>query len=667
MTGFAAVTHHIGLDGAGYIVKRESYSQSNQAPVIQRVAIGQPDLTSIVNAQYARQDDFTGGEGMITFGDPDIDRFKQSYGFHPRDVEELRLLRAVEGPFGSTPNDCFFATFGGRLWRADKTTADLDYSTNGSTWSNFSFPTGYSGAIGGIAIVHNREMDERLLVMSVTGIFFGIKPDGTVDTDVGDVNGVRDYSGEFAAATWSHLLEWGHSIYFGHGEAVFRRSGMEGTEQIIIFSIPGWFYQWGSQNYLISAYGALMGNASFTPPVSYMDRLPARQGDVAAMAYALNPQMLCIGTYDAALEKSFITITNGTVEFPTDAGDAINFVPALELPDFEIRTMVGFQGQLLYAGQKTIAGRKVGQVYAYPRRLVADLGENLTDAFDYTVRAMGVEEAVFFGNSNNVQSNGEHAPGLMVLNSKGVFVGPQPDSYNASGSSQIVDAISTFKGQTYWAVRGKGIYRTSEAREFVEAARLETSRYDVNMKVVDKKWLDLDIRLGADLAGDQEIVVKYLVEGGTWQTLTTITSASGTTIVAAFPDALISTWLKLALEFTQSSNDTDIVVESLTLRTLIVSDGKLEWAFVLQAWDNMELEDSESIAGGTRSVESRTGLEIMAALRTAYRAREPIVFEDIDQVAYSVMVTNVKMAVPKIEHPTTDDLEYDVAVELVEV
>ncbi len=666
MPDIAAVTHHVELDGAGYIVKKESYTQANQAPLIQRVAIGQPDLTSIVNAQYARQDDFTGGEGMTTFGDPDTDRFKESYGFHPRDVEELRLLRAVEGPYGSTPNDCFLIAFGGRLWRADKTSANLTYSTSGSGFSSFGFPTGYSGAIGGIAVVHNREMDERLLVMSVTGIFFGIKPDGTVDTDVGDVNGVRDYSAEFTSGTWSHLLEWGHSIYFGHGEAVFRRSAMEGTERILIFSIPGWFYQWASQNYLESAYGALMGTGSYTPPVSYMDRFPARQGDVTAMAYALNPQMLCIGTYDAALEKSFITITNGTVEFPTNKGDAINFVPALELPDFEIRAMVGFQGQLLYGGMKNIAGRKVGQVYAYPRRLVADLGEDLTDAFDYTVHAQGVEEAVFVGFSNNVQSNGQHAPGLMVLNSKGVFVGPQPTSFS-SGTSKIVDAISTFKGQTYWAVRGKGIYRTSESREFVTAARLETSRYDVNMKVVDKNWLDLDIRLGAELAGDQEIVVKYLVEGGTWQTLTTITSASGTTIIAAFPDALISTWVKLALEFTQSSNDTDIIVESLTLRTLIVSDGKLEWAFVLVAYDNIELEDSESGAEGTRSLESRTGLQIMGALRTAYQARAPIVFEDIDQEIYSVMVTNLKLAAPEIQHPGTAELEYDVAVQLVEV
>lgn len=666
MPDIAAVTHHIELDGAGYIVKKESYTQANQAPLIQRVAIGQPDLTSIVNAQYARQDDFTGGEGMTTFGDPDTDRFQESYGFHPRDVEELRLLRAVQGPFGSTPNDCFLITFGGRLWRADKTTASLQYSTTGTGFSSFGFPAGYSGAIGGIAVVHNREMDERLLVMSVTGIFFGIKPDGSVDTDVGDDDGVRDYSAEFTSANWSHLLEWGHSIYFGHGEAVFRRSAMEGTERILIFSVPGWFYQWGSQNYLESAYGALMGTGSYTPPEAYMDRFPARQGDVAAMTYALNPQMLCVGTYDAALEKSFITITNGTVEFPTNAGDAVNFVPALELPDFEIRSMVGYQGQLLYGGMKTIAGRKVGQVYAYPRRLVAKFGEDLTDSFDYTVRALGVEEAVFVGFSNNVQSDGQHAPGLMVLNSKGVFAGPQPAS-SGGGSSTIVDAITGFKGETYWAVRGRGIYRTSESREFVTAARLETSRYDVNMKVVDKKWLDLDIRLGADLAGDQEIVVKYLVEGGTWQTLTTITSASGTTIIAAFPDALISTWLKLALEFTQSSNDTDIIVESLTLRTLIVSDGKLEWAFVLVAYDNIELADSDSGAEGTRSFESRTGLQIMGALRTAYQARAPIVFEDIDQEIYSVMVTNLKLAAPKIDHPGTAELEYDVAVELVEV
>lgn len=666
MADIAAVTHHVELDGAGYIVKKESYSQSNQAPVIQRVAIGQPDLTSIVNAQYARQDDFTGGEGMTTFGDPDTDRFEESYGVHPRDVEELRLLRAVEGPYGSTPNDCFLVTFGGRLWRADKTTASLTYSTTGSSFSSFGLPTGYSGAIGGIAVVHNRDMDERLLVMSVTGIFFGINPDGSVDEDVGDENGVRDYSEEFTSANWSHLIEWGHSIYFGHGEALFRRSAMEGTEPILILSIPGWFYQWSDQNYLVSAYGALMGDGLYIPPEQYMDRFPAAQGDVTAMAYALNPQMLCIGTYDSELEKSFITITNGTVEFPTEKGDAVNFVPALELPDFEIRAMVGFQGQLLYGGMKTVAGRKVGQVYAYPRRLVAEIGKDLTDEFDYTVRAMGVEEAVFFGFSNNVQSNGQHAPGLMVLNSKGVFVGPQPASF-AAGVSQIVDAISTFKGQTYWAVRGHGIYRTSESRDFVTAARLETSRYDVNMKVVDKKWLDLDIRLGADLVGDQEIVVKYLVEGGTWQTLTTITSASGTAIVAAFPDALISTWVKLALEFTQSETDVDIVIESLTLRTLIVSDGKLQWAFVLTAWDNIELEDSDSGAEGTRSFESRTGLQIMGALRTAYQARAPIVFEDIDQEIYSVMVTNLKLAAPLIEHPGTDKLEYDVAIQLVEV
>ena len=105
----------------------------------------------------------------------------------------------------------------------------------------------------------------------------------------------------------------------------------------------------------------------------------------------------------------------------------------------------------------------------------------------------------------------------------------------------------------------------------------------------------------------------------------------------------------------------------MTLRTLIVSDGKLEWSYVLTAYDNIELLDSSSVADGTRSMESRTGLQIMGALRTIYRAREPIELEDADQETYTVIMTNYKAAAPEIQHPGTDELEYDVAVQLVEV
>jgi len=664
MAGIAGVTHHIELDGKGYMIAETTYRQANQAPLIQRVAMGGVDLTSVSNFQYVRQDDFSGGENLKTFGDPDSDRYWDSYGFYPKGIEELRLLRAVEKSYSAAINDCFLIAFGGKLWLADKTQASLKYSTDGVSFSTFTPPTGYSGAIGGMAVVHNRDMDERLLVMSATGIFFGIKPDGTVDTDVGDANGVKDYSGEFGGGTWSHVIEWGHSIYMGHDQAVFRRSAMEGTEQVLIFSVPGVYYRWALMKYLESAYGALMGRTGlFVTPTDFMDLFPAGQGAVTCMAHAQNPQILCVGTYDSGIQKSFITISSGTAEFPTDKGDAVNFAPALELPDFEIRSMIGYQGQLIYGGKKLIGGRSVGQVYIYPRRLVAEVGEDLTDAFDYTVRAMAVHEDVLFGLSNNVQSDGKHAPGLVALNYKGFSRGPQPTSFTSASSTRI-DAIETFKDQTYWAVRGVGLYRTSTARTFVTAARLESSRFDGNMKVVDKKWLELTLRLGAALTSDQQIVLKYQVAGGSWTTLFTMTSADGIEKVASFDADVISTWVKLALEFTQSSADSDIEVESLVLRHLVVGDTKLEWAFEILAFDNIELLDATETSP---SMATRDGLEIMQDLRSVYLARQPVTFEDIDGTEYTVMITNIMPAAPEIEHPGTDDLEFAIAAEFMEV
>ena len=325
--------------------------------------------------------------------------------------------------------------------------------------------------------------------------------------------------------------------------------------------------------------------------------------------------------------------------------------------------MIGYQGQLIYGGRKLIGGRSVGQVYAYPRRLLVEVGKDLTDELDYTVRAMAVHEDVLFGLSNNVQSDDKHAPGLMALNDKGFHKGLQPTAFT-SGSHTRVDAIETFKDQTYWAVRGKGLYRASSARTYVTAARLESSRFDGNMKVVDKKWLDLTLRLGAALTSDQEIVVKYLVAGGNWTTLFTMTSGDGIEKIESFAASVISTWVKLALEFTQSNADADIEVESLVLRHLVVGDAKLEWDFEIIGMDNIELLDATE---ATPSMATRDGLQIMQDIRSAFLARQPISYEDIDDVTYTVMVTNIITTNPEIEHPGVDELEYLLGVQLMEV
>lgn len=416
----AGVTHHIVLNAEGYIIKPETYQQANQAPLIQRVAMGEADMTSVSNFQFIRHDDFSGGEGQKTFGDPDNDKFWASYGYYPKDIEELRLHRAVELSYSAAINDCILKSFGGRLYLADKTSASLKYSTDGVTFSDFSLPTGYSGAITGMAVVHNDEMEERLLVMSATGIFFSIKTDGTVDTTVGTVagHGVQTYVA--LGGTFACLIEWGHAIYFGHDASVMRRTGMEGEEVVNDWTGLVWWFT----DVLKSAFTALMGTLGvWLPPDTWLDRFPAGQGVVTCIAPGLSPQRLCVGSYDSTIKKSFITLTNGVAEFSTDKGNAVFFQPGIELPDFEIRSMAGFQNLLIYGGRKEINGRSVGQVYAYPRQLICEIGEDLDDALDYTVRAMSMHENLLFAHSNNVVNSIE-CPGLFVLTDRGYYSGP---------------------------------------------------------------------------------------------------------------------------------------------------------------------------------------------------------------------------------------------------
>lgn len=315
--------------------------------------------------------------------------------------------------------------------------------------------------------------------------------------------------------------------------------------------------------------------------------------------------------------------------------------------------------------------------------------------------------------------------------------------------ASIVDAIETFNDEIYWAVRGTGLYRTSTARTFVKAARLVDARFDAYMKAVDKKWIDVTLKLKAALTGDQELKLyascsggaRYVTQppmitgvqildiadattvgskalayvyddttlafaGGTpvdvsaggyftisgasgsirvfveadllpsvdySDTVTvaanpvllfTMTASDGSEKLAVFPTDMITKYITLTLDFSQDSSDSDVVIEHLFVKHMPIGDTKMEWGFVIEAYEDMLLLDDVAT---TQSKEPRTGLEIKDDLMELYLTRKPVVMEDIDGRKYRVMVTSVNPVGPSIGRPSPKLLEYDFAIELTEV